>query len=151
MIILNSCGMVVFIGTFRALSMEKDNERTSGISLALHVASQCLPHLRKGLDSPEDIKAAADIIFQSTSCSAIMITNREHILAFSCASGNRDFTAVESLLNVQVKNSMEGQKTICVSEVSASDPLAPVIKNLCFDSGSPHKPEPGIWLSLSVL
>mgnify|MGYP002230945667 CR=1 FL=1 len=56
MIILNSCGMVVFIGTFRALSMEKDNERTSGISLALHVASQCLPHLRKGLDSPEDIK-----------------------------------------------------------------------------------------------
>lgn len=129
MIILNSCGMVVFIGTFRALSMEKDNEKTSGISLALHVASQCLPHLRKGLDNPKDIEAAADIIFQSTACSAVMITSREYILAFSCSPGNRDFTSVENLLNEQIRTSMELHKTICVSDVSASDPLAPVIKN----------------------
>ena len=129
MIILNSCGMVVFIGTFRALSMEKDNERTSGISLALHVASKCLPHLRKGLDSPEDIKAAADIIFQSTTCSAVMITNREHILAFSCLSGNKDFTSVESLMNSHIKIAMEQNKTICVSDASAPDPLTSVFKN----------------------
>lgn len=129
MIILNSCGMVVFIGTFRALSMEKDNEKTSGISLALHVASQCLPHLRKGLDNPADIKAAADIIFQSTTCSAVMITDREHVLAFSCSPGNRDFTAVDNLFNTPIRTAMEQHKTICVSEVSSSDPLAPVIKN----------------------
>ena len=129
MIILNSCGMVVFIGTFRALSMEKDNEKISGISLALHVASQCLPHLRKGLDNPADIKAAADIIFQSTTCSAVMITDREHVLAFSCSPGNRDFTAVDNLFNTPIRTAMEQHKTICVSEVSSSDPLAPVIKN----------------------
>lgn len=129
MIILNSCGMVVFIGTFRALSMEKDNEKTSGISLALHVASQCLPHLRKGLDNPKDIKAAADIIFQSTTSSAVMITDQEHILAFSCAPGNRDFATVENLLNAQIKTAMEQHKTICISDVNAADPLAHVLKN----------------------
>lgn len=129
MIILNSCGMVVFIGTFRALSMEKDNEKTSGISLALHVASQCLPHLRKGLDNPEDIKAAADIIFQSTTSSAVMITDQEHILAFSSAPGNRDFAAVENLLNARIKTAMEQHKTICISDVNAADPLASVFKN----------------------
>lgn len=128
MILLNSCGMVVFIGTFRALSTEKDNEKTSGISLALHVASQCLPHLGKGLDSPEEIETAADIILQSTTCSAVMITDREHVLAFSCAPGNKDFTVVKSLLNDQIRTAMEQHKTICVSEVGTSDPLAPVIK-----------------------
>lgn len=128
MIILNSCGMVVFIGTFRALSMEKDNEKTSGINLALHVANQCLPHFRKGLDNPDEMKAAADIILQSTICSAIMITNREEILAFSC-SPEKDFTLVKSLLNTQILDAMEQHKTICMSEADVSDPLAAVIKN----------------------
>lgn len=129
MIILNSCGMVIFIGTFRALSMDKDNEKTSGISLALHVANQCLPHFRKGLDNPEDMKAAADIIFQSTTCSAVMITNREDILAFSCSPGNKDFTSAENLLNGHIRDAMEQDKTIRISETAPSDPLAPIIKN----------------------
>ena len=81
MIIMNALGMVVFLGTFNRVFMEEDSQFAEKMRLAMGIVDQSLPHLRKGLYSKTDMEATADIIYQSTSCAAVMITDAQKILA----------------------------------------------------------------------
>ena len=81
MITMNALGMVVFIGTFNIVFMEEDSQFAEKMRLALGIVEQSLPHLRKGLYSTMDMEAAAEIIYNSTSCAAVMITDTQKILA----------------------------------------------------------------------
>lgn len=81
MIIMNALGMVVFLGTFNMVFMEEDSQFAEKMRLAMGIVDQSLPHLRKGLYSTADMEATADIIYQSTSCAAVMITDAQKILA----------------------------------------------------------------------
>lgn len=81
MIFLNSVGMLIFIATFKNVFIERDQESASKMSLALSIAEQCLPYLRKGLSSREDLKSAVSIILSSGICSSVIITDRQQVLA----------------------------------------------------------------------
>ena len=74
MITMNALGMVVFIGTFNIVFMEEDSQFAEKMRLALGIVEQSLPHLRKGLYSTMDMEAAAEIIYNSTSCAAVMLS-----------------------------------------------------------------------------
>lgn len=81
MIILNSIGMVVFIGTFNVVFVEEDNESANKMRLSFQIVEQCLPHLKHGLQSKSDMEDTVRIIFQSIKCSCAMITDCKQILA----------------------------------------------------------------------
>lgn len=81
MVIMNSLGMVIFIQTFNIVFMEEDSQFAEKMRLALNIVKQSLPHLRKGLYSQTDMEATAEIIYNSTPCAAVMITDRQKVLA----------------------------------------------------------------------
>lgn len=81
MIMMNSCGMLIFLRTFDMVFIRKEGQFAEKMRLCFGILDQSLPHLRKGLRSKEDMEAAAQIIFHSIICSAVVITDMEKILA----------------------------------------------------------------------
>ena len=64
MIMMNSCGMLIFLRTFDMVFIRKEGQFAEKMRLCFGIVDQSLPHLRKGLRSKEDMEAAAQIIFQ---------------------------------------------------------------------------------------
>ena len=81
MILMNSCGMLIFLKAFDMIFIREEGQFAEKMRLCIGIVEQSLPHLRKGLQSREDMEAAAQIIYRSISCSAVMISDMEQILA----------------------------------------------------------------------
>lgn len=81
MIIMNALGMVIFITTFNMVFVEEDSEFAGKMRLALNIADKSLPHLRQGLYSLGDMQETVNIIYEAFSCSAVMITDHQKLIA----------------------------------------------------------------------
>ena len=127
MIIMNALGMVVFLGTFNRVFMEEDSQFAEKMRLAMGIVDQSLPHLRKGLYSKTDMEATADIIYQSTSCAAVMITDAQKILAMK-GENWYDVLRDEAVLT-PILSSIHGRKPTTFSYAEKTDPLYHILKN----------------------
>ena len=127
MIIMNALGMVVFLGTFNMVFMEEDSQFAEKMRLAMGIVDQSLPHLRKGLYSTADMEATADIIYQSTSCAAVMITDAQKILAMK-GENWYDVLRDEAVL-APILSSIHDRKPTTFSYAEKSDPLYHILKN----------------------
>lgn len=126
LILLNSFGMLIFIATFKNVFIEKDLESAKQLSLALSIAEQCLPYLRKGLSSQENLNNAVSIILSSGICSGVIITDRQQILA----QGQRDsMTDIASLqeLPLPAKQAMEDKHLVTMTEPQDCTPLKGIL------------------------
>ena len=127
MIIMNALGMVVFLGTFNRVFMEEDSQFAEKMRLAMGIVDQSLPHLRKGLYSTADMEATADIIYQSTSCAAVMITDAQKILAMK-GENWYDVLRDEAVLK-PILGSIHDRKPTTFSYAEKTDPLYHILKN----------------------
>ena len=127
MIIMNALGMVVFLGTFNMVFMEEDSQFAEKMRLAMGIVDQSLPHLRKGLYSTADMEATADIIYQSTSCAAVMITDAQKILAMK-GENWYDVLRDEAVLK-PILGSIHDRKPTTFSYAEKADPLYHILKN----------------------
>ncbi|WP_302464338.1 LytS/YhcK type 5TM receptor domain-containing protein [Enterocloster bolteae] len=127
MIIMNALGMVVFLGTFNMVFMEEDSQFAKKMRLAMGIVDQSLPHLRKGLYSTADMEATADIIYQSTSCAAVMITDAQKILAMK-GENWYDVLRDEAVLK-PILGSIHDRKPTTFSYAEKTDPLYHILKN----------------------
>ena len=127
MIIMNALGMVVFLGTFNMVFMEEDSQFAEKMRLAMGIVDQSLPHLRKGLYSTADMEATADIIYQSTSCAAVMITDAQKILAMK-GENWYDVLRDEAVLK-PILSSIHDRKPTTFSYAEKTDPLYHIMKN----------------------
>ena len=127
MIIMNALGMVVFLGTFNRVFMEEDSQFAEKMRLAMGIVDQSLPHLRKGLYSTADMEATADIIYQSTSCAAVMITDAQKILAMK-GENWYDVLRDEAVLK-PILSSIHDRKPTTFSYAEKTDPLYHILKN----------------------
>ena len=127
MITMNALGMVVFIGTFNIVFMEEDSQFAEKMRLAMGIVDQSLPHLRKGLYSTADMEATADIIYQSTSCAAVMITDAQKILAMK-GENWYDVLRDEAVLK-PILSSIHDRKPTTFSYAEKTDPLYHILKN----------------------
>lgn len=127
MIIMNALGMVVFLGTFNMVFMEEDSQFAEKIRLAMGIVDQSLPHLRKGLYSTADMDATADIIYRSTACAAVMITDTQKILAMK-GEAWYDVLRDEAVL-APILSSIHDRKPTTFSYAEKSDPLYHILKN----------------------
>ena len=126
-IIMNALGMVVFLGTFNMVFMEEDSQFAEKMRLAMGIVDQSLPHLRKGLYSTADMEATADIIYQSTSCAAVMITDAQKILAMK-GENWYDVLRDEAVLK-PILSSIHDRKPTTFSYAEKTDPLYHILKN----------------------
>ncbi|GLB28734.1 sensor histidine kinase [Lacrimispora amygdalina] len=127
MMTMNALGMLVFLGTFNMVFLEEDSQFAERMRLALGIVEQSLPHLRKGLHSTQDIQAVAEIIFQSTSCSAILITDSEKILGMKKNSELTDMQ--ENSVLPPILASTHDRKPTVFHYAGKGDPLYSVLKN----------------------
>jgi two-component system sensor histidine kinase LytS len=127
MIIMNALGMIIFLGTFNMVFMEEDSQFAEKMRLALGIVEQSLPHLRKGLYSTEDMEAAAEIIYRSTSCAAILITDTRKILAMKSDAGLCALKG-DSIL-APILASLNGRNSTIYDYAEKDDPFYPILKN----------------------
>lgn len=83
MILMNSCGILAFIGAFQHIFVEQNSLADSRIRQAMHIAEQCLPFLRKGLSSREDLDRAVEIIHSNSDCAGVAVTDGQQVLSHS--------------------------------------------------------------------
>ncbi len=126
MITMNALGMVLFIGAFNRVFIEEDSIFAGKMRLALQIADQSLPHMRKGLHSARDMEAAAQIIYQSIPCAAVMITDTKEVLAF-CGDKRYGDLKTERLLR-PILESIYDKKATTFKSAERSDPLYNILK-----------------------
>ncbi len=126
MIIMNALGMVVFIGAFNRVFIEEDSVFAGKMRLALSIADQSLPHLRKGLYSTADMEAAAQIIYSAISCEAVMITDTQKALAY-CGDSKYSDLQTDRLLP-PILESIYDKKATTFYQAEKSDPLYNILK-----------------------
>ncbi|MBE5983360.1 MAG: sensor histidine kinase, partial [Paenibacillaceae bacterium] len=127
MMTMNALGMLVFLGTFNMVFLEEDSQFAERMRLALGIVEQSLPHLRKGLYSIKDMQAAAEIIFQSTSCAAILITDTEKIISRKANLELRDMN--EDTVLLPILKSIHDRKPTIFHYARKGEPLYSILKN----------------------
>lgn len=127
MIFLNSFGMLIFIATFKNVFTEKDQESAGKLSLALSIAEQCLPYLRKGLSSREDLNKAISIILSSGICSSVMITDRHQVLAWRQTDAGLDLERLQEL-PLPARQAMESNQFVTLTETQNNNSLKRVLR-----------------------
>ncbi|MEY8337610.1 LytS/YhcK type 5TM receptor domain-containing protein [Lachnospiraceae bacterium 62-35] len=82
MIILNACGILLFISSFNHVFVRQDMESSRQLKLASDISRKCLPLLAKGLKNRDDIEKMADIILRESHWAGIMIMDRTEMIAW---------------------------------------------------------------------
>lgn len=127
MITMNALGMVIFITTFNMVFVEEDSEFAGKMRLALNIADRSLPHLRQGLYSLTDMQETVRIIYESFSCSAVMITDGQKIIAV-CPEDHRSILDTEAVLGPVCQSIHDRQVSVFPSGID-EPPLIPYLKN----------------------
>ena len=127
MMTMNALGMLIFLGTFNMVFIEEDSQFAERMRLALGIVEQSLPHLSKGLHSTPDMQAAAEIIFQSTSCSGILITDTRKVLGIKTSSELEDME--EDTVLPPILTSTHDRKPTVFHYAGKGDPLYTILKN----------------------
>lgn len=81
--IVNSLGMVLLFSTFTRFRQSRADELIEGQSRTLYIADQCLPYLRRGLRSGEDVQKVADTIRTYAAGYRVMLCDRKQVVARS--------------------------------------------------------------------
>lgn len=127
MMTMNALGMLVFLGTFNMVFLEEDSQFAERMRLALGIVEQSLPHLRKGLYSIKDMQAVAEIIFQSTSCAAILITDTEKIISRKASLELKNMN--EDMVLLPILASIHDRKPTIFHYARKGKPLYSILKN----------------------
>lgn len=126
MITMNALGMVIFITTFNRVLIEEESEFARKMRLAFDIADRSLPYLRKGLYSIRDIQETTKILYESFSCTDVIVMDREAVLAIYPEREEREPDKEESL--IQVILSAPEHQVITFTECEAKNPLYPLLK-----------------------
>ena len=81
--IVNSVGLVAFMRILDRLNRDLTIELVEQRAVALLIAQECLPYLRKGIRNREDLQRAVDIVREKLPHFQVALTDRTQVLAAS--------------------------------------------------------------------
>ena len=81
MILLNACGILIFISSFNNMFIQQDIERSRQLQQASELMKKCLPQLVQGIGDGENMRRFVEIILEETDWAGAMVTNRSEIIA----------------------------------------------------------------------
>lgn len=102
MTFVNASGIAIFILIVEAIFKEQERAGAYQAKLALDIASQTLPYLRKGLNEISSFKTAK-IIYENTDYDAVAITDRYQILSHIGAEEDHHKTGTNVMTNLTQK------------------------------------------------
>lgn len=82
-IIVNSLGLIIFMGMLNKLNRNLTFELVEQQSVALFIAQECLPYLRDGMGNLASLQKAADTVRRNLPSFKVAITDREKVLVSS--------------------------------------------------------------------
>ncbi|WP_243009136.1 LytS/YhcK type 5TM receptor domain-containing protein [Clostridium sp. AM58-1XD] len=128
MIILNSCGILLFISSFNNVFIQQDLESSRQLQLSSELSRKCIPLLRKGLKNRDDIEEMADIILKETDWTGIMVLDRTEIIAWKHKGIPLE---LEDMKNIPLiaREAMDNARLTTVSQVARDNPLYEIVKD----------------------
>lgn len=111
--IVNSLGLIVFMGILNRLHRDLTFELAEQQAAALYIAQKCLPFLRYGMNDTDSMQKAVDTVRRSLPNFIVAISDREKILA----SGG--ISLKEQPLPLFVKKAVTMQSTSVVRDCRA--------------------------------
>jgi len=127
MTFVNSCGIAIFILIIDNIFKEQERVGALQAQLALDIATETLPYLRKGLNELSAYKAAK-IIFDKTDYDAVAITDTEKILAH-VGKGEDHHQTGFNLMTRTTKNAIDSKKykvATSKEEIDCAEPSCPL-------------------------
>lgn len=123
MAFINAFGTGIFILLIEQIHEENEYNAAVKAGLALKIASQTLPILRKGLNA-RSAKGACEIIYENSDMNAVSITNKTRILAHVGASSSHHIDGELIHTKTTKKALMTGTYVIAntKNDIECSDP-----------------------------
>lgn len=81
MILFNSVGVAIFVGVFGSVFVSLDIEAARRTTIALEVANDCLPYMRRGLKDKESLDKTIQSILKIPGVKGAAISDREKVLS----------------------------------------------------------------------
>lgn len=127
MIVLNACGLLVFISSFNTVFQQQDIESSRQLQKASELARQCMPLFHEGLRSVENMQKISAIVLEETDWSGVMITDRTEILGCQMITERGEkrggMQAVfDGGLPEEARQAMESGELVTVYQIPKSSP-----------------------------
>lgn len=130
LIFINSFGMLIFISTFKNVFVEYDLESASKLSIALSIAEQSLPYIRKGLSSIADLEKVVSIILSSNICTGAIITDSQQILVRGQVDNKLKLNCFkDDEVPLPAKQAMEKQDLVIYTKTKHNPSIEGILKD----------------------
>ncbi len=111
MVFINSFGLVLFIGVFKHIFIEKEYELGEKMSLAFDITKKCLPIIEKGMYDEESCKEIGEIIIQFSKKLGLVFTDTEKIIY------TKGKLSIDNKCDLpEVAKKVLKEKTVCLEE-----------------------------------
>lgn len=127
MIVLNACGLLVFISSFNTIFLQQDIESSRQIQKMSELAKRCMPLFHEGFHHAENMHRLTSIVLEETDWTGVMLTDRDTIL--DCQSiperqeREGDCDAIRNgNLPDEAKLAMDSGELVVVHRVSENSP-----------------------------
>lgn len=127
MIVLNSCGILLFISSFNNVFIQQDLESSRQLQRSSELSRKYIPLLGKGLKNHEDIGKLADIILSETDWAAIMIMDSQNVIAWKQKEPDLKLENMTGPPEIAWE-AMNSRKVISVNQVGKDSPWYEILK-----------------------
>lgn len=117
-IVVNSVGLVIFMGMLDRLNRSLTIELVEQQSLALYIAQKCLPYLRDGIANSSALQKATDTVRATLPDFQVVMTDRDRVLASS------GIALTGRPLPQPARQAMEKQELVVVKGYQGEDGVA---------------------------
>jgi two-component system sensor histidine kinase LytS len=121
MVLVNSIGMILFIGVFKHILLEIEYKIGRKVGQAIDITQKCLPLLRTGVYNEENCNQIGKIVLEFSKDLDVLFTDTEKILSVSRKTIISDKT--NSILPEIVKKVLKEQCVCIAEETEKGDPL----------------------------
>lgn len=90
MIVLNACGLLVFVSSFNTVFLQQDIESSRQLQRVSELAKQCMPLFQEGLRNTENLRQINSAVLAETDWTGVMITDQERVLDCQVISERQD-------------------------------------------------------------
>lgn len=121
MILLNASGILIFISSFNQVFVLKDVERSRQLQQASELARKCLPLLRQGIGSRDNMEKFAWTILEETDWAGVIISDRNEIIACCQKKAEKEFLPEGQIPGIGIR-AMESGNLETMSQVPTDSP-----------------------------
>lgn len=120
MTLLNSAGMVLFVGVFKNIIIEQEYKVGKKVSLTFNITKKCLPIIQTGEFNEENCNKIGEIILEFSRDMAVVFTNTERIIS---VKGEIELSSDKYDLMPEIAQKLFEKKEVIIAEKATEDDI----------------------------